>query len=111
MDRQRQLATVIPQPHGLRPRREGFSADGHGPPHQDGCTFDAVRAEGHEVLGATILRRGPIGAVNLRFQDGVTALYGKNGAGKSVLLRNLEAVLDGDAAPGDEDDGVCCTIR
>jgi energy-coupling factor transporter ATP-binding protein EcfA2 len=72
-----------------------------------------VRAEGHEVLGATILRRGPIGAVNLRFRDGVTALYGKNGAGKSVLLRNLEAVLDGDAAPWDEDNEItrCIHVR
>lgn len=38
---------------------------------------------------------GPLEDIAVKFGDGVTALYGKNGAGKTWLLRALEASLAG----------------
>ena len=52
---------------------------------------------GHRILGATILNRGPLGEVHLKLEPGVTVLYGKNGAGKSRLLAEIQDLVSGHA--------------
>ncbi|MEA3502136.1 MAG: AAA family ATPase [Actinomycetota bacterium] len=48
-----------------------------------------------EILGITIQGPDPIGVVHLPWRTGLTALYGRNGAGKSMLLRSIESAFSG----------------
>lgn len=55
--------------------------------------------EGQEmhVAGVSIFGPPPLGWSHVSFQPGVTALYGKNGAGKTRLLAAISAALRGEA--------------
>ncbi len=45
------------------------------------------------VDGVTLQAPGPVGSVDLRFQPGVDVLYGRNGSGKTRILRSLLGTL------------------
>lgn len=53
-----------------------------------------------ELLGITVEGPPPVGEVHLNLRQGVSALYGLNGAGKSALLKAIKAALSGRVAPG-----------
>jgi predicted ATP-dependent endonuclease of OLD family len=50
------------------------------------------------VLGASFRGSPPIGVTHLPFTEGLLAMYGKNGAGKSRLLDALRPLLAGKAS-------------
>ena len=45
-----------------------------------------------KLLGVRVERSGPIDDVFLRLPEGMTVLYGRNGAGKTHLLRAIESI-------------------
>lgn len=53
---------------------------------------------GLRATGITAQGPPPVGSVDLRFAPGIDVLYGRNGAGKSRLLRGFELAL-GHGAP------------
>jgi energy-coupling factor transporter ATP-binding protein EcfA2 len=48
-----------------------------------------------ELVGLRLFGPGPLGAAYLRLAEGVTVLYGKNGAGKTSALTAIRAALTG----------------
>ncbi len=52
------------------------------------------------IVGVSVFGPTPLGWSHVRLEPGVTALYGKNGAGKTRLLAAISAALRGVAAPG-----------
>jgi energy-coupling factor transporter ATP-binding protein EcfA2 len=48
-----------------------------------------------ELIGITLQGPPPIGRVHLRFESGLSVLYGLNGAGKSSVLKAMRAALTG----------------
>lgn len=56
----------------------------------------ALKARGYELLGASVAGAGPITDItHVELNDGLTVLYGLNGAGKSYLLRALSHTFMG----------------
>lgn len=53
------------------------------------------KVERPEVFAVSLSEHGPLGEVHFRFQPHVNAIYGKNGAGKSWLIRSLHRALSG----------------
>jgi len=47
-----------------------------------------------ELLGVHLVADPPVGQVQLEFRQGLTALYGKNGAGKTRVLAELGKSID-----------------
>lgn len=57
----------------------------------------AIEGAGFDLLGVSVGDSAPVGRlVHLRFDAGVTALYGLNGAGKTSVLRLVRAALTGE---------------
>jgi DNA repair ATPase RecN len=48
-----------------------------------------------EILGFSVIDSGPVGAVHLPYHQGLSVLYGQNGAGKSYVLRGVTSALSG----------------
>lgn len=56
----------------------------------------ALNARGYELVGASVVGAGPITDItHVELNDGLTVLYGLNGAGKSYLLRALSDTFAG----------------
>ena len=55
-----------------------------------------------QVLGVSLVGPPPIGEVHIQLTPGLTALYGLNGAGKTVVLSALERAFHGYAHPDGE---------
>ena len=51
---------------------------------------------GARLLGYTVSDRGPVQRMHLERIDGLSVLYGLNGAGKSSVLAAIEAGLRGE---------------
>lgn len=60
-----------------------------------------LRGDGYDVLGVSIGGSAPIGRIHLELEPGVTALYGRNGAGKTRVLSAVAEALTGQAPTGD----------
>lgn len=65
------------------------------------------RPDGHstnwaEVLGFTIAAGSPVRQQHLRIHSGLNALFGRNGVGKTILLREVERLLAQNAWNRDE---------
>lgn len=54
-----------------------------------------LTGKGFSLLGISLFGPAPLSAVHLDLNDGLSALYGLNGTGKTTILREAEAVLRG----------------
>jgi ABC-type transport system involved in cytochrome c biogenesis ATPase subunit len=52
------------------------------------------------LIGVVIDGPAPLGRLTFRFHEGLTVLYGRNGAGKSRLLTAITSCLEGATQPG-----------
>lgn len=52
-----------------------------------------LRGDGFDVIGVSIAGELPLGSIHLELDPGITVLYGRNGSGKSRLLRALGEAL------------------
>lgn len=50
---------------------------------------------GFEIVGMSLFGPEPITSVHIQADEGLSVLYGKNGSGKSTILREVESVLRG----------------
>ena len=57
------------------------------------------RAKQVEILGVSATGPQPLGQVHFRFKPGVSVLYGKNGVGKTALVRAIQAAFYGQIPP------------
>lgn len=60
-----------------------------------------LRGDGYDVLGVSIGGSAPVGRIHLELESGVTALYGRNGAGKTRVLHAIAEALAGHPPTGD----------
>ena len=51
------------------------------------------KSSAESLIGLTFYGRAPVGRQHLKIKPGVTAIYGKNGVGKSRLLQDIEKML------------------
>ncbi|MHA7239558.1 hypothetical protein ACX80P_06615 [Arthrobacter sp. TMS1-12-1] len=54
-----------------------------------------LTGQGFSLLGISLFGPNPLNAVHLDFDEGLSALYGLNGTGKTTILQEAEAVLRG----------------
>lgn len=55
----------------------------------------ALKSRQLEIIGASVFGPPPLGWVHIPLRVGVSALYGKNGVGKTRLLRALRNTMAG----------------
>lgn len=67
-------------------------------PHED--TESSDRA-GYRILGLSLFGPAPLGEVHLQWDGRLTAAYGLNGSGKTVLLNTIGRALSGKPTGGD----------